>query len=289
MPRTERTSLAPALFGSALLHLGMAVLVALNLSRMAEEVKPPEVVPVELITGGEPAPPPMVEAPEPAPATVPEPAPEPEVARPPPPPAPAPPPPRPAPPPPKPQPAPKPAPAPPKPQPTPKPAPPKPQPPQPQARPQAKPTPRDDFDLDQLAASVARARPARAARPAAPRQGPPQPERGPETREAPARTLGPGDFAGMQARVVRAWNPNCVVAGGASVVVRVRVVLTSSGGLAGRPQVVSKSGASAEVVDVAAARAVSAIARAAPFTDVPLDLAAGQPITLNFNAKRACR
>lgn len=291
------SDLRPALIGSVALHLS---LLAAGLIAWPHFGKPlvSASVPVKLVTSAPVADVrPAVEAPEPAEALTPEPepsAPPPEEAPAPPEPVPAPP--TPAPPPPPPKPAPKPAP--------PKPAPPKPEPKldldalasklpkrkepkldlealakqRPDPRAQAK------LDLDALAAS-------RPPRPASGRRGEARPEQAPQAREAvgAAQGLTADEASLLASKLNRLWNPNCAAEGASGVQVRVNIRLTQTGDLAAPPRLLGGQQGD-PVWQAAAQRALTAVARGAPYTELPADrYNVWKDINFNFNGREACR
>ena len=309
----RRSSLRPALAVSGGLHL--LVMLALLVSwRFAPPLtKPLQVVAVNVISDAQTT---NVRAAAQAPkrqaAAEPEPAPpSPE------PPAPveAPEPPRPAPPPP-------PAPAPqrrPRPQPTPTPLrtqPPKPVPkPEPRPKPTPAPKPAPDLDLDSLSksakpsasksldlSSIAKSHSSGqsldlAALAAASGGHRASAARGPvraSTDYTSHAAVGAGtaldanSLSALQAKLYRYWHPNCDVEGATGVVVKVRIRLGPSNALVGTPTVLSQSssGADGGVVEASAQRAKTAVAEAAPFTELPKN--APKDIVLKFNAKQAC-
>jgi outer membrane biosynthesis protein TonB len=181
--------------------------------------------------------------------------------------------------------APTPAPAPTPPAPTPKAAAVPPKPTSAPTKPAAKPAPA--FDLDALAATVAKRAAAGGARSNAAR-GPARQETAVQARPAVgASNAMIGSALGvLAAELQRRWNPNCEVEGGSSVDIKVGFRLIQGGRIAGD---VESSGATATdpVVKAASDRAVRAVRQAAPFESLPQELF-GQKIVVNFNAKQAC-
>lgn len=182
-------------------------------------------------------------------------------------------------------PAPAPVPTPPKPAPTPAPAPtPKPAPAP--AKPAAKPAP--SFDLDALAATVAKRAAAAGGPRSSARQGPSRQETAVEARPAVgASNAMIGSALGvLAAELQRRWNPNCEVEGGSDVNIRVGFRLIQGGRIVGN---VESSGSTSNdpVIKAASDRAVRAVRQAAPFESLPQELF-GQRIVVNFNAKQAC-
>jgi outer membrane biosynthesis protein TonB len=239
------------------------------------------------------APEPTPEAPPEPPAPPTPPAPEPPKPTPP---APAPPkpaPPKPVPPPPAP---PKPAPAPPTakapaaPAPTPKPAPKldlnalaasRPQPQTAHAR--------QALDLDALAASAS---PRKANPRANAAQGPPRPETDFIARLAQGAAQGlSADEAGLLAsKLNKLWNPNCGVEGAANVVVKVEMKLSPQGMLTSPPRLIEQTGAGQAVVAAAAQRALLAVRRGEPYSELPAARHnVWKEIVVRFDAKDACQ
>ncbi len=202
-----------------------------------------------------------------------------------------------------------PPPAPAKPQPTPKPVPPKPVP--------TKPTPA--FNLDQLAASVSKAKPQKptpAAKPAPsldldalaasvgkspssakPSSAPKGATRA-QTDLVARQAVGAGkgatvdQLAAISAKLGRLWNPNCGVEGSANVVVKIRLTLDPNGRLL-RAVLVDEqriNGSGDSVLRAAATRALTAVARAAPYDELPSeDFANWRSFVVAFDARQQCR
>lgn len=197
------------------------------------------------------------------------------------------------------------------PQPTPKSAPPKPAP--------TKPAPA--FNLDQLAASVSKAKPQKpiptpAAKPAPsldldalaasvgkstssakPSSAPKGATRA-QTDLAARQAVGAGkgatldQLAAISAKLGRLWNPNCGVEGSANVVVKVRLTLDPNGRLL-RAVLVDEqriNGSGDSVLRAAATRALTAVARAAPYDELPSeDFANWRSFVVAFDARQQCR
>lgn len=268
-----RESRAPALIGSLALHslvLG-AGLIALPFA--SKPLRMMQSTPITIVSHAPPEPPTAaVQAPEPVPETAPEPAPVPA-------------------------PAPPPKPAPPAPAPTPAPPPPTP-----------KPAPAKPLDLSKLAQSLPESKPAPAkARPAAkpldlsalaatlPKsagaKGPPKASAAPVVNPGPPRPLTGDELGALTAKLMRLWNPNCGVEGGDKVVVKVEIKLTPEGRLAEPPILRDRSVVDAKgpVAQAAAQRALVAVNRGEPFTELPRDrYAAWKDIVATFDAREAC-
>lgn len=292
----DRVNRSSALVVSVLLHAAVigASLVAWPWSK---EIKPVEVTPVTLLTAQDIARlsaaeqsdvPETARDPEPTPDAPPEPAaetlaPEPKPAA-----APVPAAPKPVP---TPAPVPKPAPAPaPTPKPQPKPAPAK---PAPAAKPQK------PMDLDALAASLAARTPPRPAaapaRTSSSDEGLRRLERDlqPRPADGAARAATANGKAAIAAKLQRLWNPNCGVDGGGDLQVRVQISLTQRGDLARQAQLAdyrSIDAISDPVLKAAASRALSAVARGAPYEGLPVeDYDNWKQFVVRFDGKLACR
>ena len=196
-----------------------------------------------------------------------------------------------------------------KPQPIPKPVPPKPVP--------TKPAPA--FNLDQLAASVSKAKPQKptpAAKPAPsldldalaasvgkspssakPSSAPKGATRA-QTDLVARQAVGAGkgatvdQLAAISAKLGRLWNPNCGVEGSANVVVKIRLTLDPNGRLL-RAVLVDEqriNGSGDSVLRAAATRALTAVARAAPYDELPSeDFANWRSFVVAFDARQQCR
>jgi hypothetical protein len=89
---------------------------------------------------------------------------------------------------------------------------------------------------------------------------------------------------GLQQLLERLWNPNCDVAGGAAVRLKVKFLVDLSGNLLGQPNAGGLERSSDPVVSAAALRALDAVREAAPYSQPYY----GQTILVNFDAKEAC-
>ncbi len=282
MSRRSTQTLSPALVASACLHAAVLAAAMIAWPWLGKDLKLGKVVPVTLVTSGEPAEmAPAIKAPEATPATAetpvdtapPEPAPI----------TPAPP-------------TPAAAAAPPK--------------PAAQSKPnQAKPTPalrptpstaqakpaKPGLDLDALMASVnsAAQRPSTQATSGA--RGPNQPHAAAAAQEGHGTDdhISADERAAFASKLTKLWNPNCQVEGAAGVNVRVHIRLTPQGWLATAPELPDKgqiqSSGNAMLI-AAATRALSAVSAGQPYTDVlnPDHYAGWRDMTVNFNAKQAC-
>jgi outer membrane biosynthesis protein TonB len=142
-----------------------------------------------------------------------------------------------------------------------------------------------ELDLDALAASVDKlggATRGRARKGKAPAANVPPDQANSDLSKAQAAAALDALSDGLQRR----WNPNCAIAGGRDVEVHVSFTLGQGGELIGdvRAQV---QGPLSPVARVAALRAQQAVYAAAPFRKLPAQFY-GQPIGVNFDAKKAC-
>ncbi|HTK33749.1 MAG TPA: energy transducer TonB [Caulobacteraceae bacterium] len=274
------TDLRPALVGSVALHLSLAAIGLIAWPKLAKPI-PMSSVSVKLVaqapvTDVRPA----LEAPEPAPAAAPEPTP-------------AAPPPEPAPPPPAPTPAPpKPAPVPPPPAPAPTPL------DLDALASKLKTKPPSKLDLTALASKLPqKTQPkldlnalAKPQRPANASRGTLRPELAVQSRTAAgaAQGLTSDEASLLAAKLNRLWNPNCGAEGAADVQVKVNIRLGPTGALASPPAVVGPQ-SNNPVWQAAAQRALTAVARGAPYDELPRDrYAIWKDINFNFNARQAC-
>jgi len=255
----NRREISPALMGSAALHLAVAAALLISW-RHPRDLKIGAVVPVTIVSDAPAAElSPASEAPQDQAAQVEEPVPTA-------PPQPVPPAPQPTPPAPNPSPSAKPAPAPAKttaPQPTP-----------------AKAEKR--LDLDALAASVSKI-----ARPASGAKGATRAATAPQARTGAGEAAVSAALNGLADELQRRWNPNCAVADARQVVVAVTFTLNSGGGVVGAVRGQLTQGAQTPAANTAADRAISAVYAAAPFRSLPQEVY-GQPIRVNFDARKAC-
>jgi outer membrane biosynthesis protein TonB len=96
----------------------------------------------------------------------------------------------------------------------------------------------------------------------------------------------------ISARLARLWNPNCGVEGAANIVVKVRLTLSPSGQLIRAnlvdEQRVLQSGDA--VLQAAGTRALTAVARAAPYAELPAETYADwKSFVVSFDARQICR
>lgn len=170
-------------------------------------------------------------------------------------------------------------------------APPEPAPPQPtSAPPQPAPKParpEKSFDLDALAASLARPSNTAPAKPAAAAKGPSRPETAAQARPAAGTGLSAAALSGLADELQRRWNPNCNVDGGRDVQVKVTFQLGAGGQVVGQVASQILRGGRGAVSQAAAERAVRAVYAAAPFRNLSREFY-GEQISVNFNAREAC-
>ncbi len=115
-------------------------------------------------------------------------------------------------------------------------------------------------------------------------RGPARAETAPQARPDAGQGVSQSDLLGLQQLLERLWNPNCDVAGGSAVKVRVKFVVTLSGNLLGAPDAGGLDRSGDPVVAAAARRALDAVHAAAPYSPPYY----GQSIVVNFDAKEAC-
>ena len=276
-----RTQRAPSLVFSALVHAGIIAAALIVWPMLNKPLPLGKVVPVTLMTSEPPAEQAAaVQAPEPAPAETPQP----DAAAPP-------------------EPAPiKPAPpAPPTTSSAPKPAE-KTKPTPSKQAPSIKPAPaasaqaanKKDLDLDALMASIDSQRQTPAAKAASGQVGANRP------RTEKTASVGHGEDShmsgderqGLSDKLGRLWNANCQVEAAAGVNVKVHIRLSAQGWLVGQPELAGGQSLNSPdpIFNAAAARALSAVGRGQPFTDVltAAHFADWRDMVVNFNAKQAC-
>ena len=100
------------------------------------------------------------------------------------------------------------------------------------------------------------------------------------------------DTQGLTDKLSRLWNPNCQVEAAAGVNVKVHFRLSGQGWVVGQPELADKQSlnSSDPIFNAAAARALSAVGRGQPFTDVidPTHLSGTNDFVVTFVAKKAC-
>ncbi len=259
MARRSSSSLSPALVASALGHVAVLAAALIAWPWMSKDMQFGKVVPVTLVTDGPAAEmAPALQAPTPAPAMAEAPV---ETA--PPEPAPI----SPAPPTPVASAAPKPT-------------------PQTKAN-QAKPTPalkaapstaqskpaKLGLDLDALLASVNSSNQRPTARESLGQQGANRPKTALQAQEGHGSDdhLASSEKDALSDKLQKLWNPNCQIVGGEGIIVRVHVRLTPQGFLAAPPDLPDRETIQSSgnpILIAAAARALSAVGRGQPYTDV---------------------
>jgi outer membrane biosynthesis protein TonB len=147
------------------------------------------------------------------------------------------------------------------------------------AQPAAKP-----FDFDRMQQIIANAKRNEGPQASSAKPGPARPETAPQARPDAGQGVSQSDLAGLQQLLERLWNPNCDVAGGSAVKLKVHFLVGLDGNVLGRPTAGGQENSSDTVVAAAARRALDAIHRAAPYSEPYY----GQSITVNFDAKEAC-
>jgi periplasmic protein TonB len=115
-------------------------------------------------------------------------------------------------------------------------------------------------------------------------RGPARPETAPQARPDAGQGVSQSDLLGLQQLLERLWNPNCDVAGGSAVKLRVKFIVSLSGNLLGAPEAGGLEHSGDPVVAAAARRALDAVHEAAPYGQPYY----GQSIVVNFDAKEAC-
>ena len=261
-----RRELQPAMAGSLLLHLALAValMVSWNFTR---QLKAGAVVPVTIVSRAPDADVrPAEEAPVAQEAATEEPTPQapPQAA----------PPPQPAPPP-----VPKPTPTPKVVEQKPAPAPAKPAPPAKQEK---------SLDLDALSASISKLSRTSPPKPSSAAKGPARPETAPQARDAPGKGVSALAMNGLVAELQRHWNPNCDVEGARDVRLKVAFSVQPNGAVP--PDSVTAGGAERSanpVVRAAAERAIRSVYEVAALHRITPDFF-GQRVSANFSGSEAC-
>ena len=114
-------------------------------------------------------------------------------------------------------------------------------------------------------------------------RGPARAETAPQARPDAGEGVSQSDLAGLQQLLERIWNPNCDVAGGSSVKLKVRVIVGLTGNVIGASAGGLESSGD-PVTAAAARRALDAVHQVAPYNPPYY----GQSIVVNFDAKEAC-
>jgi outer membrane biosynthesis protein TonB len=153
----------------------------------------------------------------------------------------------------------------------------------------AKPTPTrktttDSFNLDSLAADVARTRRPSPPHPAFADRGATREETAPVARVDAGQGVSQSDIAGLSQLLERLWNPDCDVAGPDALVVPVKFTVGYDGRVIGRITDGGRETSSNPVIATAARRAIDAVRQAEPYAATYR----GQTFTVNFDAKTAC-
>jgi protein TonB len=147
----------------------------------------------------------------------------------------------------------------------------------------AKPAP-DTFSLDALAAKIAHTSRPSPPRPSSGARGPTRAETASVARVDAGQGVSQSDVAGLSQLLERLWNPNCIAAEGAGVVIPVKFAVGEDGRVVGRITEGGRDGAADEVVATAARRAIDAVHQAEPYGAAYR----GKSFTVNFDAKTAC-
>ena len=272
-----RRELSPAMIGSVLLHVTIAVLfmISWNFSR---DLKAGSIVPVTIVSSAPDADlRPAVQAPEPQAAQVDEPVPDAPLES-----------------------------AAPVPQPTPTPPVPAPKTVKPAEKlPAVKPAPRTKpekgLDLDALSASVSKMVRPSAPKPSSAAKGPARPETALAARQTVGTGVSAATLAGLVEELQRRWKPNCSE-DGRNIVVKVGFKIDGYGNVDGQVvdteiqgrKIIRRDDLDCRVrtdreclVQAAADRAASAVLAGAPFRNLPRQYY-GQRIAVNFNPREAC-
>ena len=186
--------------------------------------------------------------------------------------------------------------------------------PTPKVAPAPAPKPKPTLDLDALAANLPKPKP-QPRRPALDLEAlaanvrtPPQPRAGPTRANAaqgPARVetdtkarpavgaaqgLSGSEIDALRSKLIKLWNPNCGVEGAANVLIRVEMRLTPDGRVIEAVDLDADKNQSHPVLSAASARALSAVARGQPYSELSRDTYAfWRDIIFTFNARDACR
>jgi len=156
------------------------------------------------------------------------------------------------------------------------------------------PKPSPSLDLDALASRIRPAAPPQPSRPSSAAQGPSRSQTDLVMRPAigQGRSSTVDVLQAISARLARLWNPNCGVEGAANIVVKVRLTLAPGGRLIRAnlidEQKILQSGDG--VLQAAGTRALTAVARAAPYAELPAETYADwRSFVVSFDARQICR
>lgn len=276
-----RRELQPAMIGSVLLHVTVAVLLLISWN-FGRNLKVGSVVPVTIVAHAPAEPKPAEQAPVEQEAQAETPQPEAPPTPPPPAPRPTPAPPKPAPPTPKPVP----------PQPTPKPVAkvePKPVPaPPPKPQPPAQAKPQKSLDFDALSASIASMSKSAAKAPSAATRGPTQAQTSPVARQSQGTAISASAMSGLVDALKKHWNPNCSVEGARDVKLKVTFDVDAVGQVVnGSANAHGSENSSNPVVKAAAERAIRSVYTVATLRLITKDFY-GQRVNANFDGNEAC-
>jgi outer membrane biosynthesis protein TonB len=120
--------------------------------------------------------------------------------------------------------------------------------------------------------------------------GPLRPEQAAQSRTAAGAAQGlTADEASLLAsKLNRLWNPNCGAEGASEIQVRVNIQLTPTGALAAPPSLIGGQ-VNSPLWQAAAQRALNAVARGAPYDELPRErYTVWKDINFNFNGRQAC-
>ena len=156
------------------------------------------------------------------------------------------------------------------------------------------PKPSPSLDLDALASRIRPAAPPQPSRPSSAAQGPSRSQTDLVMRPAigQGRSSTVDVLQAISARLARLWNPNCGVEGAANIVVKVRLTLAPGGRLIRAnlidEQKILQSGDG--VLQAAGTRALTAVARAAPYAELPAETYSDwRSFVVSFDARQICR
>jgi outer membrane biosynthesis protein TonB len=156
------------------------------------------------------------------------------------------------------------------------------------------PRPAPSLDLEALASRIRPAAPPQPSRPSSAAPGPSHSQTDLVMRPAvgPGRASTVDVLQAISARLARLWNPNCGVEGAANIVVKVRLTLAPGGRLIRAnlidEQRILQSGDG--VLQAAGTRALTAVARAAPYAELPAETYADwRSFVVSFDARQICR
>ena len=174
----------------------------------------------------------------------------------------------------------------------------KPAPPEPAPAQKAAPAPaaakpaQPGLDLDALMSSIASSTKRPSARESSGQQGANRPRTAEQAAQGQGRDTRASDseLGLLTDKLRRLWNPNCSVEGASRILVKVRIRLTPDGRLAAPPELQNAGALQGDaMLQAAGQRAVSAVGRGAPYTELnPEHYEGWRDIVVNFDGKKAC-